>query len=70
MSIHLQTYIGFSDGTSHITQNFSFVAYAIYSPTDELVSIHGIWLGQKTNNIEEYSVVIELLSNAISFGIH
>ena len=45
------------------------MAWVIYSPTDELVSIHGICLGQTTNNIAEYNVVIELLSDAISFGI-
>ena len=69
MSTSLQTYIGFDDGACHSTWNSSFVAWVIYSPTDELVSIHGICLGQTTNNIAEYSAVIELLSNAISFSI-
>ena len=32
-------------------------------------SMHGVSLGQKTNNIAEYSAVIDLLSDAISFGI-
>ena len=31
--------------------------------------MHGVSLGQTTNNIVEYSAVIELLSDAISFGI-
>ena len=31
--------------------------------------MHGVSLSQTTNNIAEYSVVIELLSDAISFGI-
>ena len=36
---------------------------------DELVSMHGVSLGQTTNNVAEYSAVIELLSDAISFFI-
>ena len=31
--------------------------------------MHGVGLGQTTNNIAEYSAVIELLSESISFGI-
>src|ERR1700686_22513 len=31
--------------------------------------MHGVSLGQTTNNIAEYSAVIELLSESISFGI-
>ena len=31
--------------------------------------MHGVSLGQTTNNIAEYSAVIELLSKSISFGI-
>ena len=63
------TYIGFVDGACRSTRNISSTALVIYSPTDELVSIHGICFGQTTNNIAEYSAVIELLSDAISFGI-
>jgi len=69
MSTSLQTYIGFDDGACRNTQNISSAAWAIYSPSDELVSMHGVSLGQTTNNIVEYSAVIELLSESISFGI-
>ena len=69
MSMFLQTYIGFANGACHSTQNISSTAWVIYSPTDELVSIHGVSLGQTMNNIVEYSAIIELLSEAISFGI-
>ena len=65
----LQTYIGFADGACRSTQNISSAAWVIYSPSDELVSMHGVSLGQTTNNIAEYSAVIELLSESISFGI-
>ena len=63
-------YIGFTDGTSRSTQNLSSTAWAIYAPTNELVSLRGVCLGRVTNNIAKYSVVIELLVDAISLGIH
>ena len=69
MSTSLQTYIGFADGACRSTQNISFAAWVIYSPSNKLVSMHGVSLGQTTNNIVEYSAVIELLSESISFGI-
>jgi ribonuclease HI len=37
---------------------------------DELISLRGIFLGRATNNIAEYSAVIELLANSNSLGIH
>ena len=69
MSTSLQTYIGFADGVCRSTQNISSAAWVIYSPSDELVSMHGVSLGQTTNNIAEYSAMIDLLSESISFGI-
>ena len=69
MSVSLQTYIGFADGACHSTWNICSAAWVIYSPSDELVSMHGVSLSQTTNNIAEYSAVIELLSESISFGI-
>ena len=69
MSTPLQTYIGYADGACRSTQNISSAAWVIYSPSDKLVSMHGVSLGQTTNNIAEYSAVVELLSESISFGI-
>jgi len=63
-------YIGFVDGASRSTQNLASIAWAIYAPTDELISLHGIFLGCATNNIAEYSAVIKLLTDSISLGIH
>ena len=70
MSTSPQTYIGFIDDASHSTQNLSSANWVIYSPNNELVSIHGICLDRTTNNIIEYGAVIELLPDAITFGIH
>src|SRR6202020_695154 len=69
MSMPLQTIICYAYGAFCCTRNISSVAWVIYSPSDELVSMHGVSLGQTTNNIAEYSAVIELLSESISFGI-
>jgi hypothetical protein len=67
-SLHLP-HFGFADGTSRSTQNLASAAWAIYAPTNELISLHGVCLGRATNNIAEYSAVIELLTDAISLGI-
>ena len=70
MSEYSLPYIGFADGASRSTQNLASVAWAIYAPKNKLISLRGICLGRATNNIVEYSVVVELLIDAISLGIH
>jgi ribonuclease HI len=50
-------------------KNLAFTAWEIYAPTDELISLHGVFLGRATNNIAEYSAVIELLTDVVSLGI-
>jgi ribonuclease HI len=69
MSEYSLPYIGFTDGASRSTRNLGSAAWAIYAPTNELISLRGICLGRATNNIAEYSVVVELLVDAISLGI-
>jgi hypothetical protein len=51
MSVSSLPYIGFADGVSCSTQNLASTVGAIYAPTDELISIHGVFLGRATNNI-------------------
>ena len=70
MSESLEPFVGYADGASRSTQNLSFAAWGIFTPNDELVSFQGICIGRSTNNIVEYSTLIELLSDAISFGIN
>lgn len=62
-------HIGFPDGACRSTQNLSSVAWATYDPQGELIDIQGICLGHTTNNIVEYNVVIELLSEATALDI-
>lgn len=70
MSNLLETFIGYSDKASRRMQNLSSAALAIFSPSDKLVSFRGICIGQSINNIVEYSVLMELLTDAVSHGIH
>jgi len=51
------------------TQNISSAAWVIYSPLGQILSSAGSCLGLSTNNLVEYSVVIELLTNSIGHGI-
>jgi hypothetical protein len=70
MSEYSLPYIGFADGAIRSTRNLASAAWAIYAPTNEIISLRGVCLGRATNNIAEYSTVIELLVDAISLGIH
>ena len=65
-----EPFVGYVDGASRSKQNLSFAAWAIFARKNELVSSQGICIGRSKNNIVEYSMLIELLSDAISFGIN
>jgi ribonuclease HI len=52
-----------------VPENLASAAWAIYAPSNELICLQGVCLGRATNNITEYSMVIELLTSAISLGI-
>ena len=62
-------YVGFADGASCSTKNLSSVAWVIYDPSGELIDIQGIFLGRAKNNVDEYSALIELLTEAINLSI-
>ena len=63
-------YVGFADGASRYTQNSASTAWVNYTPTGQVLSSGGICLWPSSNNVVEYSDMIELLSAAISHGIH
>ena len=69
MQMFFTPYVGVMDGVSRNTQNLSSAASVIYNPNDELIDLQGICLGWTTNNVVEYSVVIELLTEAIALDI-
>lgn len=64
------TYVRYAYGASCSTWNMTFIAWVIFSPTNELLSSWGIYLGLATNNVMEYSAVIKLMSEASTLGIH
>jgi ribonuclease HI len=70
MSTESSVYLGFADGASCHTRNLASAAWVVYSPEGLLVSSGGVCLGTSMNNVAEYSVVIELLRDAISHVIH
>ena len=62
-------FVGFANGAPRNTKNLSSAACVIYDHSGELVNLQGVCLGCTTNNIAEYSVVLELLTEVVNFGI-
>ena len=58
MSMDYSYYIGFVDS-----------AWVIYTPTGHVFYSRGICLQPSSNNVVEYSVVIGLLRDSISYGV-
>ena len=61
MSMESSIYIGFTDGVSRHTQHSASATWVIYTPTGQILSSGGICLWPSSNNVVEYSVIIELL---------
>jgi ribonuclease HI len=70
MSTESSVYLGFTGEASRHTHNLASAAWVVYSPKGLLVSSGGACLGPSMNNVAEYSVVIEILRDPISHGIH
>ena len=62
-------YVGFANGASRHTQNTASVAWVIYTPMGQVLSSRGVCLQTSSNNVAEYSVIIELLCDAILHGV-
>ena len=69
MSLESSIYIGFTDGASRHNQHSASAAWVIYTPTSQVLSSGGICLWPSSNNVAKYSVVMELLWDAISHGV-
>ena len=69
MSTFSSIHVGFTDGASRYTRNLASAAWVVYSPTDELLSSGGVYLGPATKNVTEYHAIILLLIEAISLGV-
>ena len=59
-------YTRFADGASHHALNLASATWVIYEPSSQLLSSGNTCSGPLTNNIAEYSAIIELLLDAIS----
>jgi len=62
-------YAGYADGACRHTRNIASTTWVIYLPSGQLLSSGGSCLGPTTNNLAEYSAVIELLIDTICHGI-
>jgi ribonuclease HI len=60
----LAYHISYADDASRWTQNLTSAAWALYTPSHELLHSSGICLGSTTNNQAEYTSVIGLLADA------
>ena len=69
MSSESEVFIGYADGASWHTQRLASATMVIFTPRGQLLSSGGTCLGDTTNNVIEYSAVIELLRDTLSFGI-
>ena len=69
MSKKYSVYVGFTNGAIRHTQNSSSIAWVIYTPMGQVLSSRGVCLRSSSNDISEYSAVIELLDDVISHGI-
>jgi ribonuclease HI len=69
MSSESEVFIGYADGANRHTRRLASAAWVIFTPQGQLLSSGGICLGDTTNNVVEYSAVIELLRDALSLGI-
>ena len=69
VQMSITPFVGFADGASRSTRNLSSVAWVIYNPAGELVNLQGVFLGPTTNNVAEYSVILELLNEAVNLII-
>ena len=56
------------DGASRHTQHSASAAWVVYTPTGQVLSSVGVCLRPSSNNVAEYSAIIELLRDVISHG--
>ena len=65
----MTTFTVFSNGANCYTINLALVAWILYSPTGDLLSLGCVCLGPSTNNLAEYHVMIGLLMEALDSDV-
>ena len=63
------SHFGFTDGASRHTWNLATTAWVLHYPSGQLLVSRGVYIGPASNNVEEYTAVVYLLSEAISLGV-
>jgi ribonuclease HI len=69
MSSESEVFVGFTDNASWHTRRISSIAWVIFTPQGQFLSSGAICLGDTTNNVAEYNIVIEFLHDTLSLGI-
>jgi ribonuclease HI len=69
MSSDSEVFVGYANGASRHTWRLASGAWVIFTPQGQLLSSGGIFLGDTTTNVVEYTAVIEFLRDALSLGI-
>jgi ribonuclease HI len=64
-----KVFFGFIDGAIRHTRRLSSTTWVIFTPQGQLLSSRGICLGDPTNNVVEYNIVIDLICDALSHDI-
>ena len=62
-------FYSFTDGAYRHTLNLTSVAWVLYSPAEDLVSLGAVCIGPATNNIVEYEEFIGILNEAASQNV-
>ena len=63
------TFVGFADGAIRHTQHLASASWVIFTPMGHVLSSRGVCLRPSSNNVAEYSAIIELLRDSISHGV-
>jgi ribonuclease HI len=69
ISSESDVFFGFADGTRRHTRRLASASWVIFTPQGQLLYSGGICLGDATNNVVEYSIVVEFLCDALLHGI-
>jgi hypothetical protein len=69
MSGESEVFIGFAYEASRHTWRLASASWVIFIPQGQLLSSGGIYLCDPTNNVSEYSTVLELLCDTLWHGI-
>ena len=67
--LDVMSHFGFADGASRHTQNLASAAWVLHYPSGQFLVSRGVCIGLASNNVEKYTTVVNLLSEAISLGV-